>query len=100
MRSFIMALSAAAVVLPATMAVPTSQAEARRHYYQGKTYHKYCRKSSGTTGLVAGGVGGALVGNALLGHGLLGAAAGAAGGAFAGRAIDRSITAKNRCHYY
>jgi hypothetical protein len=32
MRKFIMALSAASLVIPASMAVPVSGAEAKRHY--------------------------------------------------------------------
>ncbi|MEO5865835.1 MAG: hypothetical protein ABIS14_11075 [Sphingomonas sp.] len=99
MRKLVMALSAASLMIPATMAVPVSSAQARHRYYS-HTYHKSCRHSPGTTGMVAGGVGGALLGHAVLGHGLLGAAAGGVGGVFAGRAIDRTITAKSRCHYY
>jgi hypothetical protein len=74
---------------------------AHHHTYHGRTHyaHKYCRYSSGTTGLVAGGVGGAVVGSKILGGGILGAAAGAVGGAVAGRAIDRSATAHQRCYY-
>jgi uncharacterized protein YcfJ len=71
------------------------------HTYHGRTVysHKYCRYSSGTTGLVAGGVAGGLVGHSVLGHGLLGTAAGAVGGAVAGLAVDRSMTAPHRCYY-
>ena len=71
------------------------------HHYKGHTHyaHKYCRYSNGTTGLVAGGVGGAVVGSKVLGGGILGAAAGAVGGAVAGRAIDRSATASHRCYW-
>jgi uncharacterized protein YcfJ len=97
MRTFIFALCAAAVTIPVSMAAPTTQAEAKRHHYRGHSYQRGCRYSSGTTGLVAGGVGGALVGNSVLGHGALGTIAGGVGGAFAGRAIDRTITAKKRC---
>jgi len=99
MRKYIMALSAVSLLIPA-MAIPSS-AEAKKHYYSGRSYHrtKVCRHSSGTAGLVAGGVGGALVGNSILGHGALGTIAGGVGGAFAGRAIDRSMTAKRRCYY-
>lgn len=97
MRTLIFALGAASLAIPASMAVPTDQAVAKRHYYRGHSYQKRCRHSSGTTGLVAGGVGGALVGNSILGHGALGTIAGGVGGAFAGRAIDRTITAKKRC---
>jgi len=71
------------------------------HHYKGRTHyaHKYCHRSSGTTGLVAGGVTGAVVGSKVIGGGILGAAAGAVGGAVAGRAIDRSMTEHRRCYW-
>ena len=99
MRNLVLMLSAVSLAIPATMAVPTSKAEAKRHYYSGRSsrHVQRCRHSSGTTGLVAGGVGGALLGNSVLGHGVLGTAAGGVAGAFGGRAIDRTITAKDRC---
>ncbi|EZP51013.1 MULTISPECIES: hypothetical protein [Sphingomonas] len=101
MRSLLFTLGAVSLALPASLALPVSQAEARHHYRHAheRGYHhvKRCRYSSGTTGLVAGGVGGALLGNSVLGHGALGTIGGAVGGAFAGRAIDRTVTAKNRC---
>ena len=105
MRTVSKILSALALV---GTAVPTVTAPAdaavrhHRHHYYGRTYyarHKYCRYSSGTTGLVAGGVAGAVAGPSIIGHGLLGAAVGAVGGAIAGRAIDRSATAHRRCYY-
>ena len=67
MRNLVMMLSAAALAIPATMAVPTSKAEARKHHYSSRSYRhvRRCRHSSGTTGLVAGGVGGALVGQSV-----------------------------------
>ncbi|WP_174279047.1 hypothetical protein [Sphingomonas bacterium] len=92
MRQFVLAAATAALF------VPTVAADARprhAHYYRGE---KVCRHSSGTTGIVAGGVGGGLLGHALLG-GVGGTLAGAAGGALGGRAIDRSMTAKQRCYY-
>ena len=97
MRKLILTVSALALVAP--VAVPISAADAQtRHRYHAKTTRHYyrCRHSPGTTGLVAGGVGGALVGHSIFGHGLLGTVAGGVGGAFAGRAIDRTITAKRR----
>ena len=99
MRTILFALTAASLAIPASMAFPTSDAQARKHHYNGRAYRyeKRCRHSSGTTGLVAGGVGGALLGNSVLGHGALGTVAGGVGGAFAGRAVDRTITAKDRC---
>ena len=62
----------------ATSVAISTPAEARHHYrhhYYGRTYYhgRYCRYSSGTTGLVAG-------------------------GAMAGRAIDRASTAPRRCY--
>ncbi len=97
---------ATTVALAATAATSiAAPADARshrgRHYYYGQTgySYRYCRHSSGETGLIAGGVGGALLGNSVIGHGILGTAAGAVGGALAGRAIDRSISAPRRCYY-
>ncbi len=110
MRNLLLALSAVSLAIPTSMAFPTSKAEARHrhysqaearrhHYYSGQSSRAYrrCRHSSGTAGLVAGGVGGALLGRSVLGHGALGTVAGGVGGAFAGRAIDRTISAPNRC---
>ncbi|CAN5352458.1 hypothetical protein BH09PSE4_BH09PSE4_22580 [soil metagenome] len=97
MRNLMMMLGAASLVIPASMALPTGKAEAKRHYYNGRTHRVRCTHSGGTTGLVAGGIGGALLGKSVLGHGALGTVAGGVGGAFAGRAIDRTITAKRRC---
>lgn len=101
MRNLLFAIGAVSLALPASFAMPVSKAEARHHYRHarehGYRHVRHCRYSSGTTGLVAGGVGGALLGNSVLGHGALGTIGGAVGGAFAGRAIDRTITAKNRC---
>jgi len=101
MRNLMMALGALSLAVPATMVVPVSKAEAQRTYH-GKRHHYRstrgrCRHSSGTTGLIAGGAGGALLGRSVLGHGALGTVAGAVGGAFAGRAVDRTITADRRC---
>ncbi|WP_114228464.1 MULTISPECIES: hypothetical protein [Sphingomonas] len=110
MKTFnrMIAATALAATTATTMAAPVeARTHHSRHYsrgYHGRTAYGYayktCRHSNGTAGLIAGGVGGALLGRGLLGHGLLGTAAGAVGGAFAGRAIDRSITAPQRCYYY
>lgn len=106
MRNILLALGAASLVIPVTMAVPVSKAEARRkHYYQPREYRgrdgrTYCRHSDGTTGLIVGGVGGALLGNSIAGHGDkgLGTVLGGVAGAFGGRAIDRANTADRRCN--
>jgi hypothetical protein len=90
---------AALAATTATAFEVPADARHRHHYYGRTTYrHKVCRYSSGTTGLVAGGVGGAVVGSKVLG-GPVGAIAGAVGGAVAGRAIDRASTERRRCYY-
>jgi hypothetical protein len=86
------------------MAPASAHATGRYHTHtlkSGKTHYarKYCRRSDGTTGLIAGGVGGALVGRKVIGKGILGTGAGIVGGALAGRAIDRTVTAGSRCYW-
>jgi hypothetical protein len=105
MKTFSKITSALALAATGLTSVAlSSPADARHHYrhhhYYGRTYYhgRYCRYSSGTTGLVAGGVGGAVVGSKVIG-GPVGAIAGAVGGAVAGRAIDRASTAPRRCYY-
>ena len=90
MRNLILALSAVSLAMPVSMALPAGKAEARRHYYHGSSYRhrRVCRHSSGTTGLVAGGVGGGLIGSAL-GGGAVGTILGAGGGALLGRHLDK-----------
>ena len=98
------AAMAATSSVPAVMAPASAHATGRYHTHtlkSGKTHYarKYCRRSDGTTGLIAGGVGGALVGRKVIGKGILGTGAGIVGGALAGRAIDRTVTAGSRCYW-
>ena len=101
MNKLILTLSALPAALSLSLIAPgaATDALARHHYhhYYNTSHARTCRHSDGTTGLVAGGVGGALLGSKVIGGGLLGTVAGGVGGAFAGRAIDRTITAKKRC---
>jgi len=108
MRTFSMLTALAAVIatssVPAVMSSATAHATGRSHVHQlksGRTHYarKYCRRSNGTAGLVAGGVGGAVVGREVVGKGILGTGAGVVGGALAGRAIDRTISARSRCYW-
>lgn len=94
MRNFLMGLSAAALMIPATMAVPTTSAEARD--YRGKTWKGRdgrirCKRSNGTTGLLVGAGVGALAGRAIdtRGDRTVGTLLGAVAGGVAGREIDR-----------
>lgn len=70
---------------------------ANTRVWQGDDGRYYCRKSNGTTGLVIGAAGGALLGRAVVGRNgdrTLGAILGAAGGALLGRQIEKS---NSRC---
>ena len=103
MRTMLLALGAAAMAIPFSAPLPVvgaAKAEAHAKRYHSRAYYRSCRHSSGTTGLIAGGATGAVVGSKVIGGGILGTAAGAVGGAFAGCAIDRTISAKKRCHNY
>lgn len=102
MRRFALSLGAAALLVPVSAALPlasSAYAGEIKRTASGRTVVKRCRHSSGTTGLIAGGVAGAVIGGEVIGGGVAGPLIGAAGGALAGRAIDRSITAKKRCSY-
>ena len=103
MRNLLMALGAASMMVPLSASLPVvgaAKAEAHAKRYHSRAYYRSCRHSSGTTGLIAGGATGAVVGSKVLGGGIVGVAAGAVGGALAGRAVDRTITAKKRCRNY
>jgi uncharacterized protein YcfJ len=63
----------------------------RSHVWRGRDGRYYCRRDNGTTGLIIGAAGGALVGRAIDRHGerATGTIVGAALGALLGRQIDR-----------
>lgn len=101
MRNMMLALGAAAMVAP-TLVVTTVDADAQRRNYQyrewrGNDGRMRCRKPNGTTGLVVGGVAGALLGRTIDtgGDRTLGTVVGGVGGALAGRAIERG--GKRQC---
>lgn len=104
MRNMMMAICAVSLAIPAAVVLPSTQAEASapqrdRSYreWKGRDGRRYCRKPDGTTGLVIGGVAGALVGRTIDSSGdrTLGTLLGAGAGALAGREIERS--GKRRC---
>ena len=94
MRKLMLALGASAMLVPATMAFPVSEAGAQRYKYREWRDNRgrlRCRKPDGTTGAVIGGVAGALLGRTIdtRGDRTLGTLGGAAAGALAGRAVER-----------
>lgn len=129
-QKFAAAALAAAAILPLTVATPAQaqrygyddraqyernddydRGQYQRGYYRGdndgRHYRGYqrrnyqdCRRSSGTTGLIAGGAGGAVLGS-VLGGGTLGTILGAVGGGLLGKNLDqnhdRSQNYRNGC---
>ena len=93
------------LVLAATsLAVPMMEAPAMAggQYYSGKVWRDSngrlrCKRPNGTTGLIIGAAGGALLGRAVdtRGERATGTILGAAAGALVGRNIDRN---RSRCH--
>lgn len=82
-------IALAAALAATTLASTAAYADHDRDYRgRDSRYYQHCKRSSGTTGLIAGGAGGALIGNAL-GGGTLGTLAGAGGGALLGRHLDK-----------
>jgi len=107
MRKSILAATMVALTVPMVMSTP---AEARRddrryyntdngiRYWRGNDGRYRCKKSNGTTGLLIGGVAGALAGRAIDGgrDKTVGTVIGAGAGALLGREIDRS-SSRPRC---
>lgn len=99
MRKALLALTAVSLAIPMSMAVPTDGAQARKHYrykeWRGRDGRTYCRKSDGTTGLIIGAAGGALLGRAIdtRGERTTGTILGAVGGGLLGKEVD----SKRRC---
>ena len=101
MRKMMLALGCAAMVAP-TLVLPVTAADAQRRYkyreWRDDRGRTRCRKADGTTGLVVGGVAGALLGRTIdtRGDRTIGTLGGAAADALAGREIDRG-SSKRRC---
>ena len=108
MRNLVIALSATAMAVPATLALPIEPAEAQSRYYRNGNYYGptwrgrdgryYCRRPNGTVGLIVGGAAGALIGREIDGgrSRAAGTIIGAAAGALLGREIARS-GGRRRC---
>ncbi len=108
MRNLILAAGAASLMVPVALVAPVAvensytkadaQKRAKYREWRGRDGRTYCRKPDGTTGLIVGGVAGALVGRSIdtRGDRTLGTLLGAGAGALAGREVERS-TSKRRC---
>ena len=105
MRNAILGLAAVTMAVPAAITPASAQYQGSRYsrYYDQQGYsqgpvwrgqdgRRYCRRSNGTTGLIIGGAGGALLGRAIdtRGSRTTGTILGAVAGALIGREIQRS----------
>ena len=101
MRKILLALGCTAMVAPALTVPDVADAQRRYKYreYRDDRGRLRCRKPDGTTGLVVGGVAGALLGRTVdtRGDRTLGTLGGAAVGALAGREVERSTSSRRRC---
>ena len=100
MRKILLAVTAATLTVPA---LPTAALAHDNGTYQGRTWRGadgrlHCRRTNGTTGLIVGGAGGAVVGRALdRGRSrATGTILGAAVGALVGREVQKGRAAR-RC---
>ena len=94
MRTIMLALAATTLTIPA---LPSAALAHGSGYYQGRTWQDSsgrlrCKRPNGTTGLIVGAAGGALIGRAVDTHGerATGTIIGAAAGALIGRSVERS----------
>ena len=109
MRNAILGLAAVTMAVPAVTTPAFAYGHGSRYsryydqrgYYHGPTWRgqdgrRYCRRSNGTTGLIIGGAGGALLGRAIdtRGERTTGTILGAVAGALLGRELQRS---RSRC---
>ena len=96
MRKTILAAMMASLALTATPSLARERSYRTTdngiRYWQGQDGRTYCKKSNGTTGLLVGGVAGALIGRTIdtRGDRTAGTVLGAVGGALIGREIERS----------
>ena len=91
MRKIILAAAAASMVVP-VMPAPAVAAGYKGKIWRDSQGRYRCKRPNGTTGLIVGAAGGALLGRAIDTHGerATGTILGAAAGALLGRHVDRT----------
>ena len=92
MRKVFMAAGAASMVVPVMPTPAMADSAYRGKIWQDSNGRYRCKRSNGTTGLIVGAAGGALLGRAIdtKGERATGTILGAAAGARLGRRVDRS----------
>jgi uncharacterized protein YcfJ len=98
MRKLVLAATALTLTVPALPAEAHRTGYRHDHRERQVDYREHCRKRSGTTGLIVGGAGGALVGRHIdrRGDRATGTVLGAAVGALLGRHVERNEMSR-RC---
>ena len=97
MRKLVLALSAAALVVPAIPTAALAQG-AQQQTWRGQDGRLYCKRPNGTTGLIVGGAAGVLAGRAVDARGdrTTGTVLGGALGALLGRHVQRNVISRCR----
>jgi len=92
MRKVFMAAAAVSMVVPVMPTPAMAYSGYRGKIWQDSKGRYRCKRSNGTTGLIVGAAGGALLGRAIdtKGERATGTILGAAAGALLGRSVDRS----------
>jgi hypothetical protein len=98
LRKLILAVSAAALTVPAVPAAAIAQARPQAESWRGSDGRLYCKRPNGTVGMIVGGAAGVLGGRAIdrRGNRTTGTVLGGALGALLGRHVDRSMSGRCR----
>ena len=98
MRKLVLALSAAALAVPAIPTAALAQAAQQQQTWRGQDGRLYCKRPNGTTGLIVGGAAGVLAGRAVdtRGDRTTGTVLGGAIGALLGRHVQRNVISRCR----
>ena len=94
MRKLVLALAAATLTVPALPATALAQGAQQVESWRGSDGRIHCKRSNGTTGLIAGGAAGVFGGRAIdkRGDRTTGTILGGALGALLGRQVQKSMS--------